>query len=914
LVICSQRETETSIQETIWLLERFMIRINRTFIKIFIYLLFLIPTASVQVTCAQDNVWNQPVNLSRSGSASSPVIVSTADGLQQAYWWDSFDGLMTSVNSTGTWPEAYSAAIRTGTLRSMPKIVADTNGWVHAFWIDTTRDNFLFHAQTKIGSRFWEDAELLAKSVHSFDLSTSTSGGLALAYMQNTSEIADAAGIYLLYSSKADYGWHLSVPVVTSRYFRNIEEGKAYFRVLDKGDGRIYLAWEDPNSGQVLFSYSTNKGDTWLEYQVIDTSENRNGIPLMSALPNTDSIWMGKNASVSDCALILESFISQGEFDNWSSPTQSFKDLDSCPGDGRFISDRGSVFWIWGEGSGKTYLSKFDQDLLQWLPPYEFSFSFEDPDTANPLQLNNQNVFIKDGRISIVGSAANGDVWVLESQLESQINTYTYTQNEQSPWAEPTSISLRSPVDGMPAMAVDEKGNTHIVWSQAPDSYSDGNVLYYTCWLSDSNTLAQPIKIVEDSNTAIAHQPDLLYSSDGWLHLAWSGGDSGQIFYRRSLPVEAASRDGWSITRPITPPGTYSSPQITSDGKGNVYIIYTKQVNENRGVYLVRSGNSGKDWSQPISIFNAEMHGWLKVDSPTLALSPDGVIYAAWTKTGSLERLSPREIDISFSTDNGQTWSEPTIIAGEGYAWPRLVYSYGKLYIFYASTGGQVYQRHQLSEGTADQSNWSLPAAVTGFKDLAAADRFTAPFSIVADGYGGNGSLHLVGNVSRNEILYSQWLGERWQTGEVYELDSSILPSGGVYAETASQGKNLSIVWISTTQDVPEESSNAQPTVRYELYHTVRDIPVQILIASSPQSTAVPTLLNDQPTATPTLFADTSISAVEPANTTQPTLVINIDSPAQTQTNLSPLLFGGAWATVALLAIFSAIFLIKKIR
>jgi hypothetical protein len=543
-----------------------------------------------------------------------------------------------------------------------------------------------------------------------------------------------------------------------------------------------------------------------------------------------------------------------------------------------------------GEGYDQLLLARLDLETLRWFPYHEFHFSFTDPETENTYQLNELQASIKNGRIAVTGTDAKGDVYVTEHLVDSIISGVAGSLAGQ-PWSETVTIPLGNSIDGMPTMAMDRDGNTHIAWSQAPAPNPNGDTIYYTRWISASNTLSYPVELFEANEEGAAHQPDLAASTDGWLHLVWSGSSNDPIQYSRASLAEAGSQGGWSVPEPITLPGIYSSPHIVAPDNGHVYIIFTIPVNESRGVYMIVSANSGKDWSDPILIFDAQANQYLRVDYPTLTLSPDGSIYAAWVKTEGLDRLSPGEIAISSSRDGGTSWSEPTVIAGQGYSWPKLVYNSGAVHILYTSTSGSVNHRYLLSKVASGNGVWSRAAEVTGFQDLGF-DEFAAPFSIAEDGGISNGTLHLTGASSQKGILYSQWNGEQWQAVEYHEMASPTQLSGGAYVGAAPQGSNLSVAWISVVQEEEQSiAGDATLGISYNLNLTTRKIPAQEVAPVT-----IPT----------TIVVDRPVEPLVPTDTPapEPTPTPNIATPLQTESSIPPMLLGGSLAAFALAMIF----------
>jgi len=116
------------------------------------------------------------------------------------------------------------------------------------------------------------------------------------------------------------------------------------------------------------------------------------------------------------------------------------------------------------------------------------------------------------------------------------------------------------------------------------------------------------------------------------LHLVWSGGQNGEIYYSRAQADQAGSASGWLPANQVSEKGNASWPQIAGSLGGRLFILYAVPLNEGRGIYLVYSDDNGDSWSSPSLIFDALAEEWEKVDHPSLTIAPDGSLHAAWSR------------------------------------------------------------------------------------------------------------------------------------------------------------------------------------------------------------------------------------------------------------------------------------------
>jgi BNR repeat-like domain len=147
-----------------------------------------------------------------------------------------------------------------------------------------------------------------------------------------------------------------------------------------------------------------------------------------------------------------------------------------------------------------------------------------------------------------------------------------------------------------------------------------------------------------------------------------------------SAPVWFATTDDggatWSDARPILDPRpgrfTIGNQIVVDPTTGTLYDVFDYFVAARRSFYeaLLRSEDGGATWSRPIRIARDLGIGVedpntgtpLRVGTglPDVAVDPStGTVYVVW-EDARFSRGRHDDIALSFSTDGGQTWSEPT--------------------------------------------------------------------------------------------------------------------------------------------------------------------------------------------------------------------------------------------------------------
>jgi len=135
-----------------------------------------------------------------------------------------------------------------------------------------------------------------------------------------------------------------------------------------------------------------------------------------------------------------------------------------------------------------------------------------------------------------------------------------------------------------PAIAVDFKGNVHVVWTDynsmnESDGYAD---IYYKCWNATRRVWGS-LRLVSSESTSYAQYPSIATDTKGNVHVAWEDytnldGDSYyDIFYKNWN----ATTGSWTVTKVISSQSTYSAykPSIAVDGLGNVHITWYDSTN-----------------------------------------------------------------------------------------------------------------------------------------------------------------------------------------------------------------------------------------------------------------------------------------------------------------------------------------------
>lgn len=850
--------------------------------------------------------WSHTANLSQSGAASDARLLITPEGLPQVFWWDQFDGLMTaSAREDGTWSEPSLSKIRSNLLNATPELFIDPLGMINAFWIETlpsgagSNRRALMTSQLFYKDNTWTVPRKLADYVAAFDVQLTETGEVRLAYIHTQNAPQAPAGVYLLKKTSSRGNWSQPVQVYGSIYMRLLTPEEAQISLVSTGTISTtlvdYMNWYDPLVQGALLTFSLDQGAVWSAPQASQVEDETSNMPTLIPGERATQVW--QTTRQGKCALYQQEIRLEQNPD--ASPTLQFgalqpimAGLSACPqGSEHFGTINGQLFWIWGEETAQLSIALRSADQMSWTLPKQISVYFEDALTQKKIGLNDLRAELIGDRLLVVGTQpTDGEVWFAESRLTPQ----DFTASAPSPWSEVEQFSLGGQAAGVPSLAIDGKGRTHVVWSAASSAAGLGTSMYYA--QSSSTGTLGPFGLMQSLKSAIARQPALLHEARRQvLHLVWSGGMDGSLLYSWAGADEVGSSSAWSAPLTVSSLADSSWPQIAQDAAGTLYVLFVVPLNEMRGVYISRSSDGGATWSEPGLVFDAHQNHTPMVIHPTLAVGAGGELHAAWVNAQTPGLGGTLSIQYSRSLDGGETWSNPLILTSEGFSWPRLSVAADQLHLVYAAEAGDrgsIYHRYlRASQPATEISSWSPPLIVPGWREV------ILPYGLDSSGpASAAGHLYLLAADSQAGILnYAAWQGESWTPVESHSESNLVGEGLGVGAAAASQAGQLSVGWLAYPAD--EESDKA------EVFLIARDIP------ALPTSTPLP--LSSLPTAA----TITPTPGPSPKPTAIPSPTPDLNKPVQSSSlalPLPPMALGGILVAFLVAAIFVGRYVMKQ--
>jgi hypothetical protein len=281
-----------------------------------------------------------------------------------------------------------------------------------------------------------------------------------------------------------------------------------------------------------------------------------------------------------------------------------------------------------GYGDRRLYASRFDPDLMVWLP----ARSIGGPSST---QFGASAVVDSKGVIHLVYSDRATDTSDSWSQL-------VYQRYVDGAWTTPAPVAP-DPDAGhqmLASLAIDSHDGLHVVWrDQRFVSPEERAALPTNADLLASSLVdgewTTPVQI------NVREAPDV---NPAWPHLVTDGDRLIAVWsiYRGTTADEmkSAIRVEWS-SRPVSDPDGWSKPEtlyereggeaggrlidLASDPRGGVIVVYGLYNRSTNELYLQRLGAGGSGWDAPVLVASGDF-GYL----PVVKVSTDGTIFAVF--------------------------------------------------------------------------------------------------------------------------------------------------------------------------------------------------------------------------------------------------------------------------------------------
>jgi hypothetical protein len=302
------------------------------------------------------------------------------------------------------------------------------------------------------------------------------------------------------------------------------------------------------------------------------------------------------------------------------------------------------------------------------------------------------------------------------------------------------------------SICADNAGSAHVFWGER--KYDD-EVTTINYVRFDGETWTHPNDIYVAPQWRSIQSLSAFVGYHDEIHLVWSEGNRGPVYYSKAPIIEAVSAINWSNPVEIQIPAFHT--KLLVDTEGVLHLLYSVLTGDDRGVYYISSSTFGESWSSPV---------WLDPDIPP-DYSPISVqfeidktdeIHALWEYAdSSIPGFPGRWIRYAHSLDRGNQWTSPiTIDIDDDYsgklrvAGPVLSVDNQKVIVVWA--GDRMHRKFRVSDDAG--VSWKSPMSIFGELHGQARD------DLIVDS---DGRFHFLGQVRYPAGIYHSSLeGNRW--------------------------------------------------------------------------------------------------------------------------------------------------------
>ena len=737
-------------------------------------LLFILADPIAVMAQAENNDWVPPLNLSKSGANTNPLLLIDSNSGFHAIWQDTYGEKWVYTSGDGdTWSEPEVVNFPFPYDHNLLQLITDNQGKIHAFWTDEKNDLYYSRVLAENMSAvpsLWTTPQLLESSVVGIDTEVDTNNDVHLALIRSENlKNAITPGIFYMVFSNEKSTWSQTTELDGSSYLRTVtpENSNIDIALAENSTGlnSIFIAWGNPSRARLFFVSSTDAGVTWDPPVEIAGPNAAFGIVSPSEImieANDDqllALWKVRDAG-NNCSQVYKWSTDQGQ--TWNDQKEIFDSQTGCPEENDlYKTDDGEFLLFSILNNQPSFLAWNGTSWSNAQTQYDF-VSFIDPDTKRNLDLQCRETALHKNSFYVIGCDLdlNQDIWITSRQIESTESWFP----SPSTWNTPETLtSTNQQISSLVSVA--DEAVIHQFWVQSAwsDTKTENANIHYARW--NGNQWTFPSSIIGNLG-GIPIQLDATLDNQGRLLLAWVNQQTGELQFSWANAERANISVEWSepIVLP-TPSNIISSPDILVDATGKVVIAYAVPLNEERGLYFTESDESRTTWSEPVKIINAIDSEWDLVDQPKIVLTPDGHLHLLFTQY-AVEGFTrkPKTLYYTQSGDGGNTWSTPEIVSEGLIQWSDLIRN--------GETIHRLWQeKTELVVVNNDQV--SLDSGKTWMRKNTISGNNSGKNNSVNAIYNHAGYLHFVQLINIDEMLVLQdwyWDGSSWVSDESVEL------------------------------------------------------------------------------------------------------------------------------------------------
>ena len=801
---------------------------------VLVVILVIFPSGSPILAQSNDGNWESPLNLSNSGATKNPVLIKGISGKLHALWQDEYAKFVYRFYEDG-WSKTYNLDLPFYGFSF--KTIVDQTGWIYVFWIDETNNNLYYSGvnENSFGNEAnWLGSNLLASSVVAFDVTIDENNDTHLIFTRarETSELP--AGVYYSKTRSGISSWSTAKPLYTSKYYRSMISpegvtGPAVVFNLDlthvniatsniNGEIHVFAGWDNPDIKRLYYSKSADDGSNWEDpVEIVSpSSELINITPKkLRSIVTADGImqlWEITEPG-GNCSLFYRTSEDQGQ--QWSYQQSLDSVFGQCPDQLSWTPiNNNQILFITGKQNvitlivwnGKDWSIPQSQDGLNQLI---------NSDTLDLISFNSYDTLLSDNTLYIIGTdnTSSQDVWITQKSL-GDVNTWFEGNISWSPINIQNLEGVKvNDLQGFPGT----NGLFHFVWTQPNSTTLNTSMLQL---LSVSPNGPNGITTIRDNLEGNATQLSTAATVENdRLALLWQGGKFGHLYSAWVFLTQATNPVGWSQPGQVSNTQIGYSPSIAKMNDQRLFAVYAVPFSEEWGIFWLTSDDGGETWSQPQKINSVTPNeDCPQILKPNPLVDNTGnihVLYICSTYEGGSGALSLNGV---LSTDQGENWSEPSLIIGQPTTWSEQFIDLSfNIHRLWKINDGKTGLWHSFSNDNGN--TWSNPENFALLEELDGATNATIDQ---------DGQIHvfqaILSDTGDSSVGYYRWTGEKWIN--IQSLDLSAAGEGQIssIASGVDSSNNLQLgVSLTVNQYFPIESKIISASYPLNLTTTPND-------------------------------------------------------------------------------------------
>jgi len=369
--------------------------------------------------------------------------------------------------------------------------------------------------------------------------------------------------------------------------------------------------------------------------------------------------------------------------DSWAHPANLAAQLTSPLGQGQInprvaMDSNGNAIAVWQQSDGfNTQIFKSEYRGGTWIHPANLAdnISPDGTDAVSPRVALGRNGTADDAVI----------IWTQWNGLNTAARRQLYLSEYRSGgWTHPANLGAFFNPPGSqtyedPAVAMDDNGNTIVVWRQldGPTPTVDFPQLYMREYRAGTwSTLTGLSDRFSQSNNEVRFSPDVAMSNNGEAVVVWrqySGFTTGRfLVYKREFRAGGWTAEPDVITDSLSPriSGNATGPKVAMDNNGNAIIAWEQTVSEAQPHpyfpssdpaddpveinHIFKSEYRGGSWSNPVNQLDNISPSGLHATNPRVAMDDSGSALITWVQSDA------NDLQLFKSEYRGGTWTHPT--------------------------------------------------------------------------------------------------------------------------------------------------------------------------------------------------------------------------------------------------------------